>query len=35
MKGRKISEAEFMSINLERMEFHGEWNYTIRPNLKD
>jgi hypothetical protein len=34
MKGRKISEDEFASINLERMEFHGEWNYTIRPNSK-
>jgi len=34
-KGRKISEAEFASIHLERMEFHGEWNYTIRPNLEN
>ena len=32
MKGIKISEEEFASINLERMKFHGEWNYTIRPN---
>lgn len=35
MKGRKISEVEFASINLERMIFHGEWNYTIRPNSKN
>lgn len=35
LKGRKISEDEFASINLERMEFHGEWNYTIRPNTEN
>ena len=32
MKGIKISDSKFASINLERMKFHGEWNYTIRPN---
>jgi hypothetical protein len=29
--GRKISDEEFESINLERSEFHGNWNYTILP----
>jgi hypothetical protein len=29
--GRKISDEDFKLINLEPMEFHREWNYTIRP----
>jgi transposase len=29
--GRKVTKAEFASINLDRDEFHGEWNYRIRP----
>jgi transposase len=29
--GRKVTNAEFASINLNRDEFHGEWNYRIRP----
>lgn len=29
--GRKISDEDFKLINLESMEFHGEWNYIIRP----
>jgi len=29
--GRKISDEDFKLINLEPMEFHGEWNYAIRP----
>jgi hypothetical protein len=28
-KGIKISDAEMEALNLERHEFHGEWNYTI------
>ena len=31
-KGRKISDKEFMTIKISKMEFHGEWNYTICPN---
>ncbi len=27
--GVKISEKEMGDINIERNEFHGEWNYTI------
>ena len=32
--GRKITDEEFMQINLKPDKFHGEWNYTIRPNTK-
>lgn len=30
-KGIKISDEKMASINLERHDFHGEWNYTISP----
>jgi hypothetical protein len=29
--GRKVTDAEFASVNLDRDEFHGDWNYRIRP----
>lgn len=29
--GRKVTDVEFASIHLDRDEFHGEWNYRIRP----
>jgi hypothetical protein len=29
--GRRISDDEMNSINLERNRFHGDWNYVIRP----
>ncbi|MBW6533744.1 MAG: hypothetical protein K0B11_22410, partial [Mariniphaga sp.] len=29
----KIKDEEMKSINLEKHDFHGEWNYTIRPKL--
>ena len=32
VKGRRVSDAELGSINIERDSFHGEWNYTIYPN---
>ena len=31
--GIKVSDAELETVNLTRHDFHGEWNYTIRPNL--
>lgn len=31
-KGIKVSDTEMENLNLERHKFHGEWNYTIRPN---
>ncbi len=30
-KGIKITDAELKAIQIERDEFHGEWNYLIRP----
>lgn len=33
-KGRKISQQEFKSINIVPSDFHGEWNYTIHPNIQ-
>jgi len=30
--GIKISDKELAGLNLERDDFHGEWNYSIFPN---
>jgi len=30
-RGVKVSDAELASVNLTRDEFHGEWNYVIKP----
>src|SRR3954453_3566125 len=30
-KGIKVSNAQLAKINIERHEFHGDWNYTIHP----
>jgi len=30
-KGIKISDAQMRMLDLSRDEFHGEWNYTLRP----
>ncbi len=30
-KGIKISDEEMASLNIERENFHGEWNYKISP----
>ena len=30
-KGIAVSDREMAAINLIRNEFHGEWNYEIRP----
>jgi Rhodopirellula transposase DDE domain len=30
-KGVLVSDREFEAINIERNEFHGDWNYCIRP----
>jgi hypothetical protein len=32
-KGRRLSDAEMATLNLERHEVCPEWNYTIRPRL--
>jgi transposase len=33
-KGRKVSDAEMKTINLHSHDFHGDWNYTIKPNIQ-
>jgi DNA-binding phage protein len=33
-KGVKVSDAELAQVNIERDDFHGEWNYTISPIAK-
>lgn len=30
-KGLKVTDEELAALNIERCEFHGEWNYMIRP----
>ena len=30
-KGRKVSDEELASVQMTRDAFHGEWNYTIKP----
>jgi transposase len=31
--GIKVSDKEIKAVNLDRHDFHGEWNYTISPKL--
>ena len=33
LTGVKPSEQEMQQLNILRNDFHGEWNYTISPNL--
>jgi len=33
-KGRKVTDEEMQTINLRKHRFHGEWNYTISPDLR-
>lgn len=33
LTGLKISDEEKQKINITRLDFHGEWNYIIAPNL--
>ncbi len=30
-KGRKVSDEELAAVNIEYANFHGDWNYTIKP----
>jgi hypothetical protein len=32
--GVKGSNQDFASINIQKDDFHGEWNYTIKPQKK-
>ena len=29
--GKKVSAEELRALKIERNEFHGDWNYAIRP----
>ena len=29
--GIKVTDKEMRALNIERHDFHGDWNYTIRP----
>jgi hypothetical protein len=29
----KVPDAEINAVDLRREDFHGEWNYTIHPNI--
>jgi hypothetical protein len=31
--GRKVTDEEMTTIQIQRDEFHGEWNYTISPRV--
>jgi hypothetical protein len=33
LTGIKVTEEEKKKLNINRSDFHGEWNYTISPNL--
>ena len=32
--GKRVSAKEFRALNIERDEFHGDWNYVIRPRAR-
>ncbi|MBM3841578.1 MAG: hypothetical protein FJ398_27265 [Verrucomicrobia bacterium] len=32
-KGVKVSPEAMKKLALERDEFHGEWNYSLKPHL--
>jgi hypothetical protein len=32
-KGRKVSDQELAECNIQRNEYHGEWNYEIHPRV--
>lgn len=32
-KGRKITRDQLQALNIVRDKFHGEWNYTIKPQI--
>jgi transposase len=34
-KGRKVTDQELQAVNLTRDPFHGEWNYSIAPQLQE
>ncbi len=33
--GREVTKAQMKQVNLEPYKFHSEWNYFIKPNMKN
>ena len=31
--GIEVTDEELAAVQMEKDKFHGEWNYTISPNL--
>ncbi|HSY20762.1 MAG TPA: hypothetical protein VK841_14520, partial [Polyangiaceae bacterium] len=31
--GKKISKKQLRELRIERDDFHGDWNYVIRPRI--
>jgi hypothetical protein len=31
--GKKVSAKELRELNIEQADFHGDWNYTVRPRM--
>jgi hypothetical protein len=29
--GKRISAKDFRALKIERDDFHGDWNYVIKP----
>lgn len=32
-KGKKVTKSQLQNLNILRDRFHGEWNYTIKPQI--
>ena len=32
--GIKVSDKKMKSLSMEENDFHGEWNYTVKPSKK-
>jgi len=32
--GIVVTDPQLAAVNLQKAEFHGDWNYTIHPNPK-
>jgi len=32
-KGKKVTKEQIEALNISRDQFHGEWNYTIKPKI--
>lgn len=32
-KGIQVTDEELGKLNIQKAEFHGEWNYTLLPSM--